>query len=387
MAACASGASGVGRGCLALTALDRVTMGLPRGQPVGDPADVVETGGSQQRRGHTRPVAGRADRRDRPISRQVVEPLLEDARADVQRGRDVPADVFADLPDVDDERGTRAAPVQARRELVDREAAAGLDRGAATRSSSRNRRGCGRGDSRNRRASPGALASSQSAGESSIRTSGRSGSTTQPNHVPNDEPEGIETRPGHVGHRVGRRRAKVDEDRILVEGGASSLDRQRSRLRRAAAEQPRAGLVGRAHPREVAREGRLVAKQEPGKAVHVGRLDHRVVAAFEADRGPRRRGDAGRAERTRAVGRIDADEVLVRQDHLADRSEHRPGVWQRVVRSEEVGPADGADEQRPAGEQQERLLGTRRVGDGVGDVLGRVAGGLEGREAQGADIE
>ena len=87
------------------------------------------------------------------------------------------------------------------------------------------------------------------------------------------------------------------------------------------------------------------------------------------------------------MGRVDADVVLVRQHDLVERAEHRPGVRQRVLRPEQVRPADRPDEQRAAGEQEQRLVGPRPVGDRVGDVLRRVARRLENGEPQLAHVE
>jgi hypothetical protein len=56
------------------------------------------------------------------------------------------------------------------------------------------------------------------------------------------------------------------------------------------------------------------------------------------------------------------------------------GVGDRVHRTEEVRPAHRANEQRAPGQEQERLVGPRQVGRGVGHVLGRVARRVEDRE-------
>ena len=61
----------------------------------------------------------------------------------------------------------------------------------------------------------------------------------------------------------------------------------------------------------------------------------------------------------------------------------RPGVFG----AEQVGPPDRPDQQRAAGQQQERLVGTRGVGHGVADVLGRVPGRVERPEADRPDVE
>ncbi len=58
-----------------------------------------------------------------------------------------------------------------------------------------------------------------------------------------------------------------------------------------------------------------------------------------------------------------------------------------VLGAEQVGPPDRPDQQRAAGQQQERLVGARRVGDRIADVLGRVPGRVERPEAEGPDVE
>ena len=62
---------------------------------------------------------------------------------------------------------------------------------------------------------------------------------------------------------------------------------------------------------------------------------------------------------------------------------YAPGVF----RAEQVGPPDRPDQQRAPGQQQERLVRTRRVRDGVADVLGRVPGRVERPEADRPDLE
>ena len=68
-----------------------------------------------------------------------------------------------------------------------------------------------------------------------------------------------------------------------------------------------------------------------------------------------------------------------------ERVEHRLGVRAGVLGAEEVGPADGADQERAAGEHQHRRVGTAQVRNRVGDVLGRVPRRVEHLEAQPAD--
>ena len=82
------------------------------------------------------------------------------------------------------------------------------------------------------------------------------------------------------------------------------------------------------------------------------------------------------------MGREDADEILVGQDRVMERVEHLLGIGPGVLGTEQVRPADRPDQQRTAGEHQDRLVGPARVGDRVGDVLGGVAGRVDDPEAQ-----
>ena len=206
-----------------------------------------------------------------------------------------------------------------------------------------------------------------------MRTIGASASTTQPSQVPNDGPAGIDSEPGTW------RRACLAGDRVstttaprpsaVVQPGAE----QRLDGRDARAQESRSGLVDRPHPREVARDRRLPGQQRPREGLHLHRRQERVVAALVADGRPRRRGDPGRAQRPGAVGRVDHDRVLVRQQDVVERAVHRLRERPGVVRPEQVGPPDRADQQRAAGQEQERLVAAGRVGDRVADVLRRVA--------------
>ena len=214
--------------------------------------------------------------------------------------------------------GASSARRPSRRELVDGQPAADST-GGRPRSQAGIRPARGRRPPRTRSASPARMASSQSSGSSRTSTSGRSGSTTQPSHVPNDEPDGIDSEPGTCAS--GRPAAGVDDERAARDAarpprppsGASP-----ARRRAAAARPGSSGASGRSSAETSA--DRRAAR---GRTRRRRSADHRVVAALEADRRPRRRRDAGRAQRAGAVGRVDADEVLVREDHVVERSEHR----------------------------------------------------------------
>ena len=75
------------------------------------------------------------------------------------------------------------------------------------------------------------------------------------------------------------------------------------------------------------------------------------------------------------------------EQDVVERAIHRGGVRAGVLRAEQVGPTHRAHEQRPAGQQQERLVRAGQVGDRVADVLGGVAGRVEGREPDRSEVE
>ncbi|GIW19982.1 MAG: hypothetical protein KatS3mg065_0278 [Chloroflexota bacterium] len=197
----------------------------------------------------------------------------------------------------------------------------------------------------------------------------------------------MEIAPGRWARAWSTGIAGVDDDRPGLDRRRDLRDRERPRLRHPAPEEARPGLVRRAHPGEVARKRRLATEEAADEGLDVGRLNHPVVAPLVADGRERRRGDPRRAERAGAVGREDGDVVLVGEDDLVEGAIHRPGEGDGVLGPEEVGPPDGADEERAAGEEEGRLGGPGRVGDGVGDVLGGVAGRFEGPELEGPDAE
>ncbi len=105
------------------------------------------------------------------------------------------------------------------------------------------------------------IASSQSSGRWRTRTSGRDGSTTQPSHVPNDGPSGTDCEPTRVGDRVICRRPEVEEQGTGRDLAPGLLEAEWPRLRDAPAEERGPGLVRRAHPGEVPRDGRLATEQ------------------------------------------------------------------------------------------------------------------------------
>ena len=101
------------------------------------------------------------------------------------------------------------------------------------------------------------------------------------------------------------------------------------------------------------------------------------VARSPSSTASRRRGSGGRARSPRAAAATSWSEWCI-----------VVGVRDRVVRAEQVGPPDRADEQRAAAEQQHRLVRRAIVSaTRVADVLGRVSGRVEGLEPEPPDVE
>ena len=186
--------------------------------------------------------------------------------------------------------------------------------------------------------------------------------------------------------RVGLGRPGVEDERAATQPHVEGLEAQRLDLRDPPADERRAGLVDRPHPGEVRRKSRLAVEQRPGERVDLERQE-RVVAPLVADRRGRRGRDPGRAQRARAVGRVDTHEILVGQQDVVERVVHRVGVRDGVGGTQQVRPPDRADQQRPAGQERDRLACPARVGQLVGHVLRGVARCVERGEAQLAHVE
>ena len=328
---------------------------LPVGEAAADGAHPVEAAGTQQRRGHARAIAARADRRDRPVVRQGVEPFGQLAGADVDGARDVPRLVFGRLADVDDERrsvGTRRPGHAARASTS--YGASDLDRHGRTAATPRSRRRRSRRSTRSRCAWPGATGRP---GRRPCARAGRRGvstSTIQPSQVPNDGPAGIDSESGIARHGMRLGRPRVDHDGATPQRRLEAVAGQWLDLGHPPAEQRRARLVERPHPREVARERRLPGEQRAGERVDVHRRQQRVVSPLEADGRPRRRRDPRRAQRSGAMGRVDHDRVLVGEEHVVERAVHRRGERSRVL-----GARAGRSARPP------RRAATRRSGAGT----------------------
>ena len=321
---------GIGRGSL----LGRMLASAPGRDAVRDPADIREASGPEQRRGDTRPVAGRADRRDRAVAGQLVQSVGQRAAGDVLRARDVTALVLASAwrTSITSGRG-RVPPRSSLARAGRRCSVRSLSIGRPSRSSSERRRGAWPTDRLVADAHGLADRPSQSPARSTTRTSGRSGSTTQPSHVPNDDPAGIESEPGICD--VAWRTATEARRR-----GRPAAIAARARRRPVACDpEPRppssrgpSWLVGRIRAKYRGIAG-WPAEQHPRERVHVRRADHRVVAALVADR---RRSASTRSRSSRATRRRGSDRPPTTSSWGMitswQRAVHRARVRDRVLR-------------------------------------------------------
>src|SRR4030095_8615520 len=107
----------------------------------------------------------------------------------------------------------------------------------------------------------------------------------------------------------------------------------------------------------------------------------RIEAALEADRRSRLGRHGAPARRAGAVGRIDLDAVVERQEHALQAL---PGVFGRA-RAAEIGAPDRADEEQVAGQREPRRLAARQIGDQQADRVRGVARRVRDLEAHGAE--
>src|SRR5207247_2391548 len=106
----------------------------PGGNSGRNPRDVVEARAAQDRCRDAGPEPGRADRDDRVVAGQLVEPIRERAGRDVDAVGDVERLVFVRLADIDHEGPvSRSRMVEPVGELVDVQTSGRLDRSAAVR--------------------------------------------------------------------------------------------------------------------------------------------------------------------------------------------------------------------------------------------------------------
>ena len=136
--------------------VERVAVRFPVRGAAGDRRDPAEPAGPQQRRRDARAVAAGADQRDLAVVRQPIQDLGQLARADVHGAGQVAGLELVRLADVDDERRRGTARRQRRRQVVDVDRRAVLDRTTGPRPSPRTRRPRSPRSSRSRSGSPGA---------------------------------------------------------------------------------------------------------------------------------------------------------------------------------------------------------------------------------------
>ena len=158
------------------------------------------------------------------------------------------------------------------------------------------------------------------------------------------------------------------------------LDVERGRLGECA-EQRGAAHVLAAHALPVGRNRRQVLQVHALAHEHVlahEPAQHRVRAPLVADGGRQPRADVAPAERARHVGREDLDVVGQLQDLGLQHLAHRGRALARLLcAAEEVRPGHVPDEQRPAREQQRRIIADRAVVHEQAHVLGGVTRRVE----------
>ena len=189
--------------------------------------------------------------------------------------------VLAQLADVDHQRGGRSAAVDLRRELVDREAASGLERRVALAPARKSASEVAH-DAPGRSGGPGgSRRPNPKVARARARRAGR-GRRPSPATSRRTSPPGSTASPGCGSSRgpaviVGR------SPGLRLRSPLEPRRRRGAGLRHLTAEEPRAGLVRRPHPGEVARERRLAGQQDRRERVDVRGADHRVVASLVAD--------------------------------------------------------------------------------------------------------
>ena len=167
--------------------------------------------------------------------------------------------------------------------------------------------------------------------------------------------------------------AQIDQDRALAyrAGGLHRIDGLHAGVAGREAEQRRPLLVDPLHPLEVRRRLGQIREHRGDEGLARAVLQRRVEAPLRSDGRVRRGADAGAAKRSRAVARMHLDRVVQREQFLEQRIVQLAGKLPRLRFAEQIGTADGADEERVAGEHARRLAALARDD---GDVLRRVPG-------------
>ena len=153
----------------------------------------------------------------------------------------------------------------------------------------------------------------------------------------------------------------------------------------------RSAQVHAAHAPPVGGHGGEVVEPEALLDEFLRRADagqDRVRAPLVADGRGQPAADRAAAERPPDVGGIDGHVVAEAPQELLDGVAGIPGSGAGGVGvPEEVGPAHVADQQCPAGEQQDRVLAAGVVVDQQAHVLGGVAGGVDHFESDVAQLD
>ena len=352
----------------------------PDADALADVDDVGEALALQDRGGEAAALAAAADRRDRPVARDLVEAPREVAVGDVEGAGDVLGRVLGGVADVEDQRRLRA--LGPRRQLVGVDQLdprhrplldppgghPALEEAAHPHADGRQQLGrgalvaAGGGDDDDLgplRHDPRHLGGEAGVVGGGAEGTGDVGFVELVVGAPVDH-EGAACHPLLElvwGHR--RRRAEVVEEGAAVDRD----DRRHVRW-----------FVAEAADR-VLDELRLV-----------GGPERPVVAPLEPDRRGVLEVEAGAAaERAAEVAGPELDLVVEGQQPLVQGAEDVRGPLARLDR--EVGPGDVADEQRVAAEQGPGGAVAAGVAEQEGGVLGPVAGGVDRLDREVADLQ
>ena len=112
-----------------------------------------------------------------------------------------------------------------------------------------------------------------------------------------------------------------------------------------------------------------------------------VVAPLEAERGPARARNFGAARAAAAMGRKDRYVIGEREHAVAERVVRRACELVRELWTEQIDARDLTDEERPAGEEILRIVGSTEIRNEIGDMLGGVARRRDATDRELADVD
>ena len=167
------------------------------------------------------------------------------------------------------------------------------------------------------------------------------------------------------------RASHVDDERAVLDEVSCVVHLERKWRRHTGREAThgRAVAVDLLHAREIWWRFRQIPEHGGNEVSFRPLLQEWVQPALLADGRMRRLSDAGPAERSCSVPRVDLDVVGKFQQRAKERVVQLFGKPARQVRTEQIRTAHGADEERVAGKDADRLIG---LTDEERDVFRRV---------------